>query len=576
MRYLALAVDYDGTLASDGQVAAPTVAALRRLAATGRKLVLVTGRQLDELVAIFPEIGVFDRVVAENGALLYCPATREQQPLAKPPPFAFVRELKRRGVDPLAVGKTIVATVKPNETAVLAAIRDLGLELQVIFNKRAVMVLPASVNKASGLAAALRALGLSARNAVAIGDAENDHALLRSAEYGVAVANAVPMLQRDADRTSTRDHGAAVIELVEQLIADDLRSAQPRAPRRRVLLGTRADGREANIAAAWTSLLVAGASGSGKSTLATGVLERLRAEGYQFCVIDPEGDYEGLADAIVFGSAERGPTAAEVLTALENPDADVVVNLVGLPLGDRPAFFLALLPRLQALRAKAGRPHWILVDEAHHLLPRESDPAPAVVTPDLTGMIYVTVHPDAVAPSVLQTIDAIAALGDAPDAAIRQFAAAALLDTPLIDGERLEQGEALLWLKETGKPAVKIKIAPSHLERRRHRRKYAQGELPPDRSFYFRGPNGKLNLRAQNLMLFVQVADGVDDETWLHHLRQRDYSRWMRSCIKDEALAGAVARVEAAYSANAAESRARIRAAVEEHYTLPAAGARAD
>ena len=196
MRYLVLAADFDGTLARDGTVAATTLAALERVAATGRKLVLVTGRELDDLLAIFPGIEVFDRVVAENGALLYRPDTRQRAALGDPPPEAFVRELERRGVAPLSVGKSIVATVHPNERIVLETIRDLGLELHVVFNKGAVMVLPASVNKASGLKAALGELGLSVRNAVAIGDAENDHALLREAEYGVAVANAIPTLKR--------------------------------------------------------------------------------------------------------------------------------------------------------------------------------------------------------------------------------------------------------------------------------------------------------------------------------------------------------------------------------------------
>ena len=574
MRYVALAADYDGTLASNGQVASGTVDALRRLAASGRKLVLVTGRELDELLGLFPEIGVFDRVVAENGALLYCPATRQHKALGEPPPFAFVRELKRLGVAPLAVGKTIVATVHPNETLVLGAIRELGLELQVIFNKGAVMVLPASVNKATGLAAALRDLGLSPRNVVAIGDAENDHALLRSAEYGVAVANAVPMLQRDADRTSRRDHGDAVVELVDQLIADDLRAIEPPVPRRRILLGAREDGREVHLPPGRTSLLIAGSSGSGKSTLATGVLERLRAEGYQFCVIDPEGDYEGLADAIAFGSADRGPTPAEILTALEKPEANVVVNLIGVPLADRPAFFLGLLPRLQELRAKTGRPHWVLVDETHHLMPREWHPTAGVLNPGLTGMLYVTVHPDRIAPPVLQSVGMIAALGDAPETTVRNFAAAAGLAAPAIDGARLAAGEALVW-SGTGTQPIKIAISPSHTERRRHRRKYAEGELPPDRSFYFRGPHEKLKLRARNLVQFLQLAEGIDEETWLHHLRQGDYSRWMRSSIKDDALGDEVEAIEREESPTAEESRTRIKAAVEERYTMPAEGAEA-
>jgi len=182
MRYLALAADYDGTLAKDGAVAPSTVAALEQVAASGRKLILVTGRELPELLAIFPHIDLFDRVVAENGALLYRPATKETEPLGPPPPGAFVEELRRRRIEPLAVGRSIVATLTPNATAVLEAIQALGLEMQLIFNKNAVMVLPANVNKASGLVIALEELALSPHNVVAIGDGENAHAMLQLAE----------------------------------------------------------------------------------------------------------------------------------------------------------------------------------------------------------------------------------------------------------------------------------------------------------------------------------------------------------------------------------------------------------
>jgi HAD superfamily hydrolase (TIGR01484 family) len=71
MRYQALACDYDGTIAHHGQVADETIAALGRLRHTGRRLILVTGRQLEDLLAIFPHVELFDRVVAENGAVVY-------------------------------------------------------------------------------------------------------------------------------------------------------------------------------------------------------------------------------------------------------------------------------------------------------------------------------------------------------------------------------------------------------------------------------------------------------------------------------------------------------------------------
>jgi hydroxymethylpyrimidine pyrophosphatase-like HAD family hydrolase len=350
MRFVALATDYDGTLAHHGAVPPHAVEALERFAASGRTLILVTGRELNELLGVFPEIDRFHRVVAENGALLYTPATGERKPLAPPPPPAFVEMLQSRGV-PVAVGASIVATVEPHETVVLEAIRDLGLELQVIFNKGAVMVLPASVNKATGLAAALELLGLSSHNVAAIGDAENDHALLHMAEFGVATANAIQTLREAADYASPLSHSDAVIELMDAIVEDDLRALMAGRSRRHILLGETEAGDALHMSPAWTNLMIAGTSGSGKSTLATGVLERVCEQGYQFCVIDPEGDYEDFRAGIVFGTADRPPSPEEVLTALEKPGTNAIVNLVGLPLQDRPRFFLELMPHLQSLRA---------------------------------------------------------------------------------------------------------------------------------------------------------------------------------------------------------------------------------
>jgi hypothetical protein len=221
MRYLALASDYDGTLATDGQVNDETIAALERLRQSGRKLLLVTGRELDDLMSVFPQIDLFDLVVAENGALLYNPTSHEEKLLGSQPPEEFIKLLRDRGVDPLSVGRVIVATWHPNETKVLEAIRELGLELQIIFNKDAVMILPSGVNKATGLTAALNELGLSPDNTVGVGDAENDHAFLSLCACGVAVANALPMLKERADFVTAGARGAGVVELIDKMIASE-------------------------------------------------------------------------------------------------------------------------------------------------------------------------------------------------------------------------------------------------------------------------------------------------------------------------------------------------------------------
>src|SRR5207249_2829595 len=181
----------------------------------------------------------------------------------------------------------------------------------------------------------------------------------------------------------------------------------------------------------------------------------------------------------------RAPTVAGALDVLEQPNRNVVVNLLGLGLDERPAFFSRLLPGLQDLRSRTGRPHWIVVDEAHHLLPASSELVSVTLPRTLSGMMLITVHPEHVAPAVLSSIDIVVAIGKSSD------------DT----------------------------------------------------------------LRA--------LGEGVDDETWLHHLRLKDYSRWFREAIKDEALASEAVSVEEDTSLPPRESRALIRVAIERRYTLP-------
>ncbi|MFF5205774.1 HAD family hydrolase [Streptosporangium sp. NPDC000396] len=222
MRYRALACDYDGTLATGGRVGDDTVAALERLARSGRRLILVTGRELDGLMRVFPRLDLFDRVIAENGAVLYRPGERTSSPLAEPPPAAFAERLRELGVDPLSTGSVIVATEEPYGETVRGVIRDLGLESQVILNKGAVMVLPSGVDKASGLAAALAELGIPAHGTVGVGDAENDQVLLSACACAVAVANALPAVKERCDLVTERDHGAGVAELADRLVEDDL------------------------------------------------------------------------------------------------------------------------------------------------------------------------------------------------------------------------------------------------------------------------------------------------------------------------------------------------------------------
>ena len=222
--YMAVATDYDGTLAHDGIVDEATVAALRRVREASLRTLLVTGRELPSLFATFQHAALFDRIVAENGAVVYDPAAETNKRLAEPPPASLLDRLEDAGV-PMSVGVSIVATVEPYERVLLDAIRDLGLEWHVIFNKGSVMALPSGVTKATGLAVALTDLELTPARTIGIGDAENDHAFLHACGLSVAVANALPALKHTARIVTGGARGAGVIEIVDRLLSGDLPQA---------------------------------------------------------------------------------------------------------------------------------------------------------------------------------------------------------------------------------------------------------------------------------------------------------------------------------------------------------------
>jgi hypothetical protein len=315
------------------------------------------------------------------------------------------------------------------------------------------------------------------------------------------------------------------------------------------------------------NLLFAGASGGGKSTLAKVFLESLVDGGYQFCVIDPEGDYEDFEPAVVLGDGSRVPSTSEVLQLLKDPAQNAAVNLIGVPLDKRPAFFSGLLVELLEMRSRTGRPHWIVLDEVHHVLPREHLPGTITLPHELSNVVMVTVFPEEVLPEALARVDTLFAVGDAPERTIAAFAETVGELIPPVRQRKLDKGEALAWRR--GEPVRRFTSAPTRFEHRRHRRKYAEGDLGPDLSFYFRGPKQKLNLKAQNLVLFSQIAEGLDDETWLYHLRRHDYSRWFLDVIKDEELAAQAEEIESKKKLSGEESRSLIREAIAGRYTLP-------
>lgn len=567
MRYRILATDYDGTIAHHGFVPPNVVESLKALKASGRILLLVTGRELDELKEIFPGHTIFDLVVAENGALLYNPATLEETKLGDPPPPTFVKELQARGVMPLSAGRVIVATWEPHQATVLEVIKEFGIERQIIFNKGAVMILPPGINKAKGLEAALDAMGYSFHNVVAVGDAENDTAMFLAAECAVSVANALPVLQKMSDWITPADHGAGVMQLADRMRDDDLRELDPLLQRHYLPLGDRYDNTPFQLSPYGSSIVLAGSSGGGKTTLTAAFMEILLQRRYQFCMVDPEGDYLDLQGAITIGDVNHPPSIEALMQLLKQPHQSVIACTLALSMEEKPLFLQQLLVAIHDLQQRKNRPHWLLLDEAHHLAPEAADPGSFTTLTALRNFMAITTKPELLHKPLLERVTTIIAVGDEPYTTLQSFATITGDTVPDAPDTALQKGEALVWHRPSGEPPFLVRTLVPQQVLQRHKRKYSTGDMGPD-SFIFTGPENKLKLRASNLQSFTELAQGVDDDTWIFHLKRHDYSNWIRDSVNDDTLAEQVERVETAEQ-DPATSRSAIAKLVQLHYTGP-------
>ena len=248
---------------------------------------------------------------------------------------------------------------------------------------------------------------------------------------------------------------------------------------------------------------------------------------------------------------------------LEDPRNCVVINLLAVDVAARPAAFRKIHAEIVKLRTITGRPHWLIIDEAHHFLPRAKDEGTTSLS-DVEGTIFVTVHPEAVSAGLLAQIATFVGIGPGSEALLSTFAELAkwpAMETALT----IDNGQGVLATAD-GSHTL-FQVAYPAADRQRHARKYAEGELGEDKSFYFKGPDNKLNLRAHNLATFLQLAKGVDDDTWMHHLREGAFSAWMKSAIKDEDLAQEVHAIETDTAVSSGHSRTRITACISRRYT---------
>jgi hydroxymethylpyrimidine pyrophosphatase-like HAD family hydrolase len=542
----AVAVDLDGTIAHDGEVTPTVLAAIDDCRDSGTVTILVTGRIEAELEHDF--LGLlshFDAAVLENGALLSLDGRRNA--LARLDPL--LASHLRKTIPSLREGAAILACSLTDMPAVLEGIDLLGLDAQLVHNRAELMVLPAGVSKGTGMRAALAELGISAHNCVAIGDAENDLAMLSAAEIAVAAPGAVASAVRAADIVLSGADGDGVSDFLRGPVVS---GAQPvHAARHDLRIGVATDGSTVTIPGAQAGILVCGGSGAGKSHLTGLLVERWIDTGYTVLIIDPEGDHTSLSTlrqtVVIDAGGERSVDG--LLSLLGHQFVSVVLDLSRLDRAAAVSYLAMVAPRVESLRNQSGLPHWIVIDEAHGVMGDGASLA-SVFRPNSGGYCYVTYHPEMLCAAAKTTIDiTLTALGSSQGggggtAAIR------------IDGR-------------TETVFVPDHRVTAHV---RHRNKYRDITLPPNLRFRFRDSSGREIASAETVRQFVGQLSSVADDSVVHHALRGDFSRWAVGAVQDRALGSLLAGFEnecAAKITIAANGvRQRVETAVAQRYGL--------
>lgn len=497
---------------------------------------------------MFPSVDdYFDAVVIENGAAFSINGSVRL--LSAPVPFELDEALVEQAV-PFRRGRVLVASQVAYENSIQAEIRRLGLECHVIRNRGELMVLPPGVSKGLGLSCALREFGVSHHNAIAIGDAENDHSLLESCEIGVAVDNAVDGLKRHADVVLDLPNGEGVAAFLRRTI---LNMEVPLRPRRwRLELGRFEDGERASIASSQLNILITGRSKSGKSFLAGAIAERLIEFGYSICLVDPEGDYRSLSElhgVQCLGKPGQPAEIDQIRNLIKKHFGSVIVDMSLLDTDKHAGCTERLLEQFAKDRKAIGLPHWIIVDEAHHALGLPGGLL-KVLQDGEKGFCLVTYQPQALAERLRDSIDVVLILAggkrlQGPDP-IREIEQVFKLDlSNWLDGER--NGQALFYQPgQSAKPRW-LTLSPRRTAHVRHRHKYLYSKLPPRLRFVFRRPDNSSTAIAKNVHGFHDALRSCETEVLAGHAMRGDFSRWVIEALQDSALGKEIETAEQAF-----------------------------
>lgn len=219
-----LTVDIDGTITENGNgvIHLGALSSLRNAAASGHQVIYVTGRSSIEAYILSVFGGTGKIAVGENGGCITHEASSHimlgdiakcQQALGVLQ--SHISDVRQKPVFPRMTEVILERTFDIGEGQ--DTVRDSGLDVELSDSGFAYHINSAGIDKGRGVREIISQYGISSDNIIAIGDSTTDISMFKEAGTSVALANAAPDVQREADIVTSAPKGDGVIEALQML-----------------------------------------------------------------------------------------------------------------------------------------------------------------------------------------------------------------------------------------------------------------------------------------------------------------------------------------------------------------------
>ncbi len=190
---------------------------LRSMRKLNIDLILATGRNIRYVKRMCKKFTGWRCIVAENGAVIYFPATKKTITINTYYMTRAKKLIKNLNLPGTMAGKVIVRARAVDEQLIKEKLGKLNEKVSIIKNANEIMIVPINVDKGLGLRIAMRYLNIDMDKTIVIGNGENSQSMFMNPGIKIALSNAAEKLKKLADHVTKNTSTKGMRELITQI-----------------------------------------------------------------------------------------------------------------------------------------------------------------------------------------------------------------------------------------------------------------------------------------------------------------------------------------------------------------------